>query len=111
MRRTRLGKGDGGGEKNVSPQPPAFFAFLFTERLFTTISVPGAGYLFPHSLHTQFIQRLVPQYQTDSHTSVPFRCSSILSSLGETKNASLPVSLLSLAHASIVADQVFNYDD
>ena len=57
------------------------------------------------------MQRLVPQYQTDSHTSVPFWCSSILSSLGETKNVSLPVSFLSLAHASIVADQVFYYDD
>ena len=91
------------------PSPRAFFAFLFTERLFTTISEPGAGYLFPSSLHTQFIQRFVPQYQTDSHTR--FWCSSILSSLGETKNPSLPVSFLSLAHASIVADQVFNYDD
>ena len=72
---------------------------------------PGAVYLSPSSLHTQFIQRFVPQYQTDSHTSVPFWCSSILSSLGETKNVSLPVSFLSLARASIVADQVFNYDD
>ena len=88
------------------PSPRAFFAFLFTERLFTTISEPGAGYLFPSSLHTQFIQRFVPQYQTDSHTSVPFWFSSILPSLGETKNPSLPVSFLSLAHASIVADQV-----
>ena len=67
--------------------------------------------LFPSSLHIQFIQRLVPQFQTDSHTSVPFWFSSILPSLGETKNPSLPVSFLSLAHASIVADQVFNYDD
>ena len=67
--------------------------------------------LFPSSLHIQYIQRFVPQYQTDSHTSVPFWCSSILSSLGETKNPSLPVSFLSLAHASIVADQVFHYDD
>ena len=67
--------------------------------------------LFPSSLHIQFIQRLVPQFQTDSHTSVPFWCSSILSSLGETKNPSLPVSFLSLAHASILADQVFYYDD
>ena len=67
--------------------------------------------LFPISLHTQFMQRFVPQYQTDSHTSVPFWFSSILPSLGETKNPSLPVSFLSLAHASIVADQVFNYDD
>ena len=67
--------------------------------------------LFPSSLHTQFIQRFVPQCQTDSHTTVPFWFSSILSSLGETKNPSLPVSFLSLAHASIVADQVFHYDD
>ena len=72
---------------------------------------PGAVYLSPSPLHTQFIQRFVPQYQTDSHTSVPFWCSSILSSLGETKNVSLPVSFLSLARSSIVADQVFNYDD
>ena len=42
--------------------------------------------LFPSSLHTQFIQKLV-QYQTDSHASVPFWFSSILSSFGETKNA------------------------
>ena len=33
-------------------------------------------HLFPSSLHTQFIQRLVPQYQTNSHTNVPFWCSS-----------------------------------
>ena len=66
---------------------------------------------FPSSLHIQFIQRLVPQFQTDSHTSVAFWCSSILSSLGETKNASLPVSFLSLARASVVADEVFHYDD
>ena len=26
------------------PSPRAFFAFLFTERLFTTISEPGTGY-------------------------------------------------------------------
>ena len=32
----RLGKVSGGG---------AFFAFLYTERLFTTISEPGTGYL------------------------------------------------------------------
>ena len=67
--------------------------------------------LFPSSLNTQFIQRLVPQYHTDSHTMVPFWFSSILSSLGETKNPFLPVSFLSLARASIVADQVFHYDD
>lgn len=41
--------------------------------------------LFHSSLHTQFIQKLV-QYQTDSHASVPFWFSSILSSFGETKN-------------------------
>ena len=28
------------------PSPRAFFAFLFTERLFTTISKPGTGYVF-----------------------------------------------------------------
>ena len=56
--------------------------------------------LFPSSLHTQFIQRFVPQYQTDSHTTVPFWFSSILSSLGETKNPSLPVSFLSLCFHS-----------
>ena len=28
----------------ISPQPRAFFAFLFTERLSTTISEPGTGY-------------------------------------------------------------------
>ena len=61
--------------------------------------------------HRLYKQRFVPRFQTDSHTSVPFWCSSILSSLGETKNASLPLSFLSLAHASIVADQVFHYDD
>ena len=27
------------------PSPRAFFAFLFTERLFTTISEPGTGYV------------------------------------------------------------------
>ena len=27
------------------PSPRAFFAFLFTERLFTTILQPGTGYL------------------------------------------------------------------
>ena len=84
-----MGKGAVAARKMSLPSPRAFFAFLFTERLFTTISKPGEGYLFPSSLHTQFIQRLVPQYQTDSHTSVPFWCSSILSSLGETKNPSL----------------------
>ena len=35
LRRARLGKGGGGG---------AFFAFLSTERLSTTISEPGTGY-------------------------------------------------------------------
>ena len=29
----------------VSPQLPRVFAFLFTERLFTTISEPGTGYV------------------------------------------------------------------
>ena len=48
IRRTRLGKGGGGGEKNGNaalspPSPRAFFAFLFTERLFTTIPEPGTG--------------------------------------------------------------------
>ena len=137
--------------------------------------------LFPSSLHTQFIQKLV-QYQTDSHASVPFWFLSILSSFGETKMLisdlkkpwrsneiqhfdnetsgeeeddihvrrddsryfllfetafesapqfiiqlyvmavqqesvmivqiiSLPVSFLSLARASVVADEVFHYDD
>ena len=46
-----------------------------------------------------------------TYTTVPFWFSSILSSLGETKNPSLPVSFLSLARASIVADEVFHYDD
>ena len=36
------------------PSPRAFFAFLFTERLFTTISEPGTGYLC-----TGFYNRLV----------------------------------------------------
>ena len=30
------------------PSPRAFFAFLFTERLFTTISEPGTGYVLPN---------------------------------------------------------------
>ena len=44
--RAQLGKGGGGGEKNALslPSPRAFLAFLFTERLFTTISEPGTGY-------------------------------------------------------------------
>ena len=45
IRRARLGKGGGGGGKNGSlSSPPAFFEFLFTELLFTTISEPGTGY-------------------------------------------------------------------
>ena len=40
LRRARLGKGGGSG----LPSPRAFFAFLITERLSTTISEPGTGY-------------------------------------------------------------------
>ena len=40
-------KGGGGGRKNALslPSPRAFFSFLFTERLFATISEPGTGYV------------------------------------------------------------------
>ena len=47
LRRARLGKGGGGGGKNAAlslSSPRAFFAFLITERLSTTISEPGTGY-------------------------------------------------------------------
>ena len=47
LRRARLGKGGGGGGKNAAlslSSPRAFFAFLLTERLSTTISEPGTGY-------------------------------------------------------------------
>ena len=46
LRRARLGKGGGGGGKNALSlsSPRAFFAFLITERLSTTISEPGTGY-------------------------------------------------------------------
>ena len=46
IRRARLGKGGGGGGKNAAlslSSPRAFFAFLITERLSTTISEPGTG--------------------------------------------------------------------
>ena len=46
LRRARLGKGGGGGGKNAAlslSSPRAFFAFLITERLSTTISEPGTG--------------------------------------------------------------------
>ena len=44
LRRARLGKGGGGGGGALSlPSPRAFFAFLITERLSTTISEPGTG--------------------------------------------------------------------
>ena len=36
------------------PSPRAFFAFLFTERLFTTISEPGTGY---PTIHFKFITK------------------------------------------------------
>ena len=41
-----LGKGAVAAEEPALslPSPCAFFAFLFTERLFTTISEPGTGY-------------------------------------------------------------------
>ena len=45
IRRARLGKGDGGdgGGGGDGGIPRAFFGFLFTERLFTTILDPGTG--------------------------------------------------------------------
>ena len=48
IRRARLGKGDGGdggdgGGGGDGGIPRAFFAFLVTERLFTTILEPGTG--------------------------------------------------------------------
>ena len=34
-----------GSDSRSLPSPRAFFAFLFTEQLFTTISEPGTGYM------------------------------------------------------------------
>ena len=44
LRRARLGKGGGSGGNLALSSPRAFFAFLITERLSTTISEPGTGY-------------------------------------------------------------------
>ena len=43
-RKAYLGNGAVAARKMSLPSPRAFFAFLFTERLFTTISEPGTGY-------------------------------------------------------------------
>ena len=43
VRRAQPGKGDVGGGALSLPSPRAFFAFLITERLSTTISEPGTG--------------------------------------------------------------------
>ena len=44
------------------PSPRAFFAFLFTERLFTTTSEPGTGYYQTNVLNCLQIQ---PKFNTE----------------------------------------------
>ena len=71
MRRTRLGKG---GSLSL-PNPSAFFAFLFTERLFKPIPEPGTGYgrlcVYVRglgSLHLiRFHYRYLVYYKADSY--------------------------------------------
>ena len=99
-------------EKCLSPAPARFsHFFLLNDSSPLSRSLEQAIYFLVHctlSLYkdsSRNIKRIL------TYTTVPFWFSFILSSLGETKNPSLPVSFLSLAHASIVADQVFNYDD
>ena len=47
------------------PRPRAFFAFLFTERLFNTISEPGTGYMVLGFLTKKFL--VPPIYIADHH--------------------------------------------